>query len=389
MSLVLFYVAMIGESMAEMVMLVPRVRADSVMRAAIPRVQACAVSFAVRRGGYPPSLAAMGPAPEGDGCLDASHASGRLGRVTLDYRPTAPDSAGRIREYEVTAQGNIGFERGEPQIAIGDETGIVRAGPFASLPSGLRIIHGGMQEVRGIRACAELHRLRDSLGSYPRDWQKRAPILETDSHDEHIRWLGCRDGYAVGFDPTVKTRSLATYTPLGDPMRPSDYIVEMRPRVYGVTGVRSLRMRSRGRVHSTVEDRPATDEDPVVPECAYNLGDSTCAPAPGGIPARVDVIIPDTVAAGETFTVDIIDLRPDRERDHPYQYRVLCNYRRFSDPPEPPSSYDVSSSAQCVADPERSQSGYVNVRVWIRDYATTESSLYRRARLRRREVQTP
>lgn len=383
-ALALFYVARIGETMAEMVMLAPRVRADSVMRAAVPRVQACAVTFAQRRGAYPPALAAMGPDPQGDGCLDDGHASGRIGRITLSYRPAASDSQGQIRAYQVIAKGNVGFERGESRMAFGDETGIVRAGDSASTPSGLRIIHGGMQDVRAIRACAELHRLRDSLGAYPRDWKQRPLILETDSREQNIRWLGCHAGYHASFDSAVKMRSLATYTPLGDSMRPSDYVVEIRPRVYGVTGVRSIRMSSHGRVHFTVENRPATDGDAVVPECAYGVGDSTCAPAAGGIPARVDVVIPDTVAAGDVFTVDIIDLRPARERDHPYQYRVLCNYRRYSDPPEPPSSYDLSSSAHCVADAERSEHGYVNVRVWVRDYATTESSIYRRAHLSRR-----
>jgi hypothetical protein len=380
----LFYLAMIGETMAEMVMLVPRVRADSVMRASVPRVQACAAAFAKRHGGYPPSLAAMGPAPQGDGCLDARHASGRIGRITLSYAPAAPNTGGRISSYEVVARGNIGFERGEPWMAFGDETGIVRAGDSVATPGALRIIHGGMDDVRSIRACAELHRLRDSLGAYPRDWRTRQPIRESDSHEQNIRWLGCYR-YQASFDPTIEMRSVGTYAPVGDSARPRDYVVEIRPRVYGVTGVRSVRMTARGRVHSTAEDRPATDEDAVVPECAYEVGDGTCAPATGGIPARVDVIIPDTVAAGESFSVNIVDLRPARERDHPYQYRVLCNYRRFGDPPEPPSSYEFSSSARCVADAERSEHGYVIVRVWVRDYATTESSIYRRAHLVQRE----
>jgi hypothetical protein len=380
---VLFYLAMIGETMAEMVMLVPRVRADSVMRAAVPRVQACAVAFATRHGAYPASLAAMGPAPEGDGCLDEAHASGRIGRITLSYTPGAPTTRGRISAYEVVARGNIGFERGEPWMAFGDETGIVRAGDSASTPAALRVIHGGMDDVRSIRACAELHRLRDSLGAYPRDWRTRPPITESDTHEQNIRWLGCR-GSQVSFDPTIKMRSVGTYVPVGDSARPRDYVVQIRPRVYGVTGVRSIRVTAHGRVHSTTEDRPATEDDVVVPECAYDVGDGTCAPAAGGIPARVDVVIPDTVAAGEPFAVNIVDLRPARERDHPYQYRVLCNYRRYADPPEPPSSYALSSSAQCVADAERSENGYVIVRVWVRDYATTESGIYRRARLRQR-----
>lgn len=380
----LFFVAEVAVNVAELAMLAPRVRADSVMRASIPRVQACAVRFAKERGGYPRSLADMGPAPRGMGCLDEEHASGTLGRVSLRYVPSEPDSQSAVRSYQVIASGNIGFRHGEARMAFGDESGILRSGDSTASPSTLPVIHGGMLALRTIRACSELRRLRDSSASYPRKWQELFDIRETDSHEQNLRWLGCLHGdpaVYVNFEGTPRMHSAATYSPIGDSAAVTDYVIEIRPRVYGLTGVRSIRATARGPVHTTVEDRGATEQDAIVQPCEYEIGNQTCAPEAGGTPANVDVVLPDTVAHGDTFTVSIVDERPAQENTRPYQYHVLCNYRKFADPPEPPATYSFAPHAACVADSTKSDGGWTVVRVWVRDYATSETSIYRRARL--------
>lgn len=384
-ALVLFYASLLGKNVGEFAMLYPRVRADSVMRASVPRVQACAIAFAKERGGYPSSLAEMGPPPSGTGCLDSAHAAGGLGAVTLSYVPGPADSHGLRRGFQVFSSGRIGYQHGEPWMAYGDETGIFRSGDSASTPSAIRVIHGGMHAVRYFRACANLRRLAHPSTGYPRDWRDVYEVRETDTHEENMRWLGCYYGdYSamVNFDTTHTMLNVGAYKPIGDSVV-TDYVLEIRPRIYGVTGVRSIRTTARGPVHTTVEDRAATEQDPVVPACAYEIGDQTCAPEAGGVPASVDVVIPDTVAHGETFQVKITDTRSAASRQRPYQYHVLCHYRKFGDPPEPPRTYDASPTAQCTADSTRAESGWVIVRVWVRDYSTTQTSVYRRAQLKR------
>jgi hypothetical protein len=386
-TLMLSCVSQIGKNVTEFATLSPRIRADSVMRSSVARVQACAVAFAREHGGYPASLAEMGPRPSGTGCLDEAHAAGKIGAVTLKYVAAAPDSVGLRRAFQVFSSGHVGYQHGEPWMAFGDETGIFRSGDSAATPSAIEVIHGGMLPVRTIRACANLRRLAHPATGYPRDWNDVYEVRETDTQDANMRWLGCyygdRASY-VNLDTThAKVIHGARYTPIGDSVV-TDYVLEIRPRIYGVTGVRSLRTTARGPVHTTVEDRAATDDDPVVPTCAYEIGDQTCAPEAGGVPASVDVVIPDTVAHGDTFAVKITDTRPPSRVNHPYQYAVLCNYRKFAvNMPKPPTTYSFTPPAQCVADSTRAESGWVIVRVWVRDYSTTETSIYRRAHLPR------
>ena len=384
-TLMLFYVSEIGKSATDFAMLYPRVRGDSVMRSSVARVQACAVAFAKERGGYPASLAEMGPPPSGNGCLDAAHATGKLGAVTLTYVVGTPDSAGIRRTFQVFSSGHIGYDHGEPWMSFGDETGIFRSGDSAATPSAIRVIHGGMLAVRMIRACANLRRLAHPSTGYPRDWNDVFEVRETDTQDANMQWLGCYYGDPASYVNLDTTHATvvrgARYTPVGDSVV-TDYVLEIRPRIYGVTGVRSIRTTAHGPVHTTVEDRSATDDDPVVPTCAYVIGDQTCAPEAGGVPASVDVVIPDTVAHGQTFAVKITDTRPATRDKKPYQYAVLCNYRKFAvNMPKPPASYSFTPPTQCVADSTKAEGGWVVVRVWVRDYSTTETSIYRRAHL--------
>ena len=383
-ALVVTWVSALGKEVVWFARLVPRVAADSVMRASIPRVQACAVAFAKAHGGYPASLADIGPAPSGSGCLDSAHVSGRVGRVTLTYVAGSPDSDGVRRTFQVYSSGHIGYQHGEPWMSYGDETGIFRSGDSASV-SAIRVIHGGMLVVRSARACANLRRLSHPATGYPRDFGELYEVRETDTQDENMRWLGCYYGgfaFNVNFDTTSSYSNVGKYTPIGDSVI-TDYVMEMRPRKYGVTGVRSIRTTAHGPVYFTVENRPATEQDPVVPTCEYEFRDETCAPEAGGVPADVEVVIPDTVAHGEKFAVTITDARPKAQRQHPYQYAVLCNYRKFGDPPQPPATYSFSPPTTCVADSARADGPWVIVRVWVRDHSTTETSIYRRAQLAR------
>ena len=382
--LMLFFVGTLAHNVVGIALLIPRFRADSVMRGSVPRIQACAVASSQRNGGYPASLMAMGPPPSGDGCLDTRYASGKVGRVSVSYRPGSADPAGRVPAYQVFARANSGLEDGEPQMAFGDQSGILRAGDSADTPAKLKIIHGGMLVVRSVRACAEHYRHRVSPDSaYPSIPKELYPRYQGEEEtEENLRSLGCSPSIFPSFNPGSRSWNVGTYTPVGDSARPTDYVLEIRPRVYGVTGVRSIRTTARGPVYSTVENRAATDADPLVPPCAYEVEDGHCAPDPGGVRARVDVVLPDTATAGEAFSVTAVDRRPASDRNHSYQYRVMCKHRMYVDR-EPPATYTLSPSAHCTAEPE-SQSGSGNpvwIRVWVRDYAGTETSIDRRVYL--------
>lgn len=383
--LMLFYVGTIGGSVLEIVRVSPRMRADSLMKASIARVQSCAVAFAARNGTYPPSLASMGPSPAGDGCLDDEYATGRLDPVTLAYVPAAPDGAGRIDAYHVLAEGNIGFDHGERRMAFGDESGIIRAGDSAATPEALPVIHGGMRAVAAVRACAEFYRFTDSSGAYPRDSKSLFVNDPRPTGEEKLRWLGCFPTDFPRFDTSSRAWNLATYVPVGDATRPTDYVLEIRPRVYGVTGVRSIRATARGPAHATLENRAATEQDPIVPSCMYDLGDGTCAPEPGGVPARIRLIVADSVAAGDTLRIEIVDPRPAAEQRYPYQYHVRCNFQPYSDPMEPPATYSFSTLATCIANGEKTtDGGKIGIRVWVRDHTGSQSAFDRRVPLKGR-----
>ena len=358
-----------------------RYKAEDLMLTTVVRAQRCAIEYAAQRQAYPASLAAMGS--PGTGCLEDKQASGTLGKITLRYIAPRTETG-----FVLLASAPVGPDSGETRLVYADETGILRKGDEVPDPAALPPVQGGMHSVRALRACAEIFRQQKSARYYPATWRELFDVREPDPTLERNRWLGCsfQQGTSITFDTTQsRTANIGTYRPLGDSLQPSDYALEIRPRRYGIDGVRSILATARGRVHSTVEDRPANETDPVVPECAYDPGDGSCAPAPGGIAARVDVSLPDTVAVGDTFTVVIRDARPAEERDRPYQYHVQCNFRRYADPPEPPASdaFTEASTARCVVDGDRTDAGYSAIRVWVRDYATSHTYVLRRAVLRR------
>jgi hypothetical protein len=229
-----------------------------------------------------------------------------------------------------------------------------------------------------------MYRARPWAGAYPANPEAlySIPRIEGET-EESARLLGCRD--VPSFDSTSGMTMITTYSPVGDdPKRPTDYILEIRPRIYGVTGVRSLRTTARGPVHSTLENRPATDQDPIVPSCEYKVDEARCVPAPGGVPAAVEIVAPDSVTAGERFTFTLKDLRPSNERHPPYQFYIKCNYLPYSGLREPPDAYLFMKGGACIADAERSTHGgqVVVLRVWVRDIGGSRSFIEHRAWLR-------
>lgn len=368
----------VSTDMASMVLSRPYRLADSVLTTSIPRVQACAIRFAKDGNGYPAALAAMGPPPAGSGCLDAEHASGSMsrGKVALVYEPGPPDSSGKVRSYRVTARGNTGFERAA-RIAFGDETGLYRAGNVADSLDPLWV-QGALTDVRAVRACAEFMRARRRLThNYPQQPDELNPTSQQD-YESNARWLGCWPSHFPALNaPDSRRANHGTYVPNADSGARADYTLELRPRIYGVTGVRSIRTTARGSVHSTLEDRAATDDDPVVPTCEYVFVPGHCAPEPGGASASVRLTLSaDTVAWGGLLRVTIEDTRPLEQRTHPYQYALICSHVADRNMKETPPAWSTDSVAECRPErgPERPDESAVRfVRVWVRDFATSET----------------
>jgi hypothetical protein len=169
--LITLAVASFGGQVADFAITAPRFLADSVMQESVARVQACAVDHLARYPdrGYPPDLAAIGPAP-GTGCLARDFASGRKGRVQIIYEPGSRDGAGRVRDFRVVARADAG-EHGEPKMAYGDTAGFLRSGLAAADPATLPVVGGNLRTMYVMQACAEVYRQRHPTEGYPRSPQ--------------------------------------------------------------------------------------------------------------------------------------------------------------------------------------------------------------------------
>ena len=383
---VIYYAASIAGTFVRLGLLGPNMRGNDELTAAVARAQSCAVSFAERGRGYPTALSDLGPSEGDAGCLEQALASGRAsdGQITVEYLPRRPDAEGRITRFQVTAAGSVDYD-GKPQAAVGDETGVIRAGDAQVDVQLLPVVRGGLHVMRAVRACAELYRAANPAGRYPPDFRALTSIPGA-NNERAARWLGCfwsGPALLTSLDPDNPQSTLGAYTVSGDS---TDYVLHIRPRTYGVDGVRSLFATSRGPVHWTTENREARNTDPIVPSCAYAMGDGTCAPSSGSeLPAKIELALPDSVRADERFTIRILDRRPPGARTYPYQHHVVCNVRRGDMDPTPPADYSDADTASCLAtpDPERSEFRTVTVRVWTRDHGTAESYLERRIRLMR------
>jgi hypothetical protein len=219
----IFYVSTVLNATVPILFEIPFLRADSVMMTSIPRVQACAVTYAKRTGQVPRTLGVMGPPPTGSGCLDEQYASGKIGRVSLEYR--AQDST----RYSVVARVER-EDRERSRMATGDQSGILRGGS-AHDTLGFHVLSGSMNLVRGTRACAEYLRARAGGNSYPENPNEAyTGRSESDTQDDLLR-LGC--GWIPG-KWGMQVWETWKYTPVRDSGRIVDYMVEVRPAVYGV-----------------------------------------------------------------------------------------------------------------------------------------------------------
>jgi hypothetical protein len=359
---------------ADFAMTAPRFEADSVMRESVVRVQACAHQYHTRNPtrGYPPDLRSMGPDPSGSGCLPARFASGRPGRARVEYVAAAPDATGAIPSFTVTARVDKG-PKGLPIAAFGDTSGVLRAGRDSVAPPSLRVEHGALHVIRNIRACAEIFRQRSATGSYPRALADLQSVTATPGGKaDSLALLGCTPtNYARWNTRGIGTTTRLDFAPIvgSDPV--TDYAVDYRPHIYAVDGIRGYRATARGPVRVTKDDRPATDSDPVVPPCEYELGDHVCAPLPGGIAPEVALDLDTSAFFGVPFRVAVRDLRPPSRRDAAYQATIECSHRPYTDSARPPREFNFVLERECVlnTDTPRQWSDRALVRAWVRDRA--------------------
>lgn len=339
------------------------------LRRAVFRVEACAIGYALAHpdSGYPPSLAAMGPA--GQKCLDKRLATGRPKGLLVEYEP-APPNAGRIPSFIVRAQATRKKPAsGEFRTAIGDTSGLV--GEQMSTDSATRIDMRGemIDRVAQLRTCALLVR-----AEHP-DRPVASSIKEMAARLGHIgrgdlRGYFCNSGTLKHSARLEERDSLwmwegytGSYTAVRDGSgRLSDFEIVARPLAYGESGVRSYFVRSDGPMHVTLADRAATPSDAVVPACEYGerwydppryTGTGVCARMPS-VERPAVVLVHDTVARlGQPITVAIRDKSdPTRPADSTYEHHLACGTTpgAWMPPESAPGIFRVGSELVCVVD---------------------------------------
>ena len=352
---------------------------NSVLTQAVAQVQACAHRYAseIPGRGYPRDLVAMGP--NGSGCLDSELSRGRNRSVRVDYE-AAPQDSGRVPSYTVTTRATVGA--GKRAKAFGDASGVIRKGDEIAEPQQMRIVHGSLRRINVVRACAEAWREGSSVASYPRTMGNLAfPATLSPRERERLELLGCpvgalEDSPSQGSTPV----NVLTYTALGDVDPITDYVVELRPRTYAVDGITSIRATARGRAHVTRENRPATEQDPAVPYCAYDLRDHACAAYPGGITPDVELMTDSVVVPGVPFRVVVRDRRPADRIDAPYQAGFECGYDPSTGRGRQPG-FTPALETTCRLDRANRNGEFGIVRAWVRNRAGSIVILAHTARL--------
>jgi hypothetical protein len=352
----------------------PRIAAHVTLRDAISRVQACAHRYAVAQParGYPPNLGAMGPA--GTGCLDESFVVGKVGDVSVAYVSDPADATGRVPGFVVTTRGITGDD-GTIQVGYGDTSGFVRAGADGVAPESLPLSDDAMPRLRALRNCAERYRELHPNEGYPRSLEAFGPLTE-DSGREASLFVGCESNLTREVsNASLNQFTHLVYTPLGSNQPVSDYVVELRPIVYGARGIRSYRATARGPVRVTLDDRPATDADPVMRECDYDLSDFTCAPPVGGIAPVAELVVNERIQRDVPFVVAVRDLREASvQRAAPYRVLVECNVRgAVHERWQPPVAADFGTAreARCLIERGKpfSDGDQLTMRAWVLDRA--------------------
>ena len=367
--------SLFAEPFLEFARTAPGMEAHVTLRESVSHVQACAHRYAVEHPerGYPPNLAAMGPA--GSRCLDKSLAAGQVGAISIVYVSDSPDATGRVPSFVVTTRGKTG-DKYEVEVAYGDTSGFVRAGDPGGPPEKLRLADDAMRVLRAVRNCAERYRELHPDDGYPDSIGVLGPLSE-DSGPAASRLVGCESNLTRqgGSNASLNRFSHRVYTPAGGGPPVSDYVVEIRPTAYGARGIRSYRATARGPVHVTLDDRAATDADPVARECEYDLADYTCAPPVGGIAPVAALVVGSDIRRDVPFVVAVRDLR-DTSAQHAAPYRVFieCNVRGAKHERwQPPVAAEFGSApeATCLIERDKpySNGNELTVRAWVLDRA--------------------
>ena len=135
---------------------------------------------------------------------------------------------------------------------ITNESGIIQEPHEGNGP--LTVNNPG-QLIATISQCIQdFRRLRGRFPAVPNDlWQDNShgcPGMPTplESNPSNI------DGYWIAYDRAPDS---------------SSFVMTARPDHYGVTGIRSYYLDAQGKIHVTMNDRPATPADPLAPECEW------------------------------------------------------------------------------------------------------------------------
>jgi hypothetical protein len=336
---------------------------QSLVRAAV-RVQRCALGWAEQHpdAGYPRTIAEMGPT--GSRCLGPDDVVARDKGWSLAYVVSSPDSSGRAPSFVVHGASQPG-PGGSVWRVWGDTSATLRRGWGGTSVPG----DGIPALVHDLRACVEAVRADGELpGDLGQLWAaiKRYPL--------GYAARGCNTGVARQSGDSLDTRLLAgmtgyriSYARNGD-----GYRVEARPVKFGETALRSYVLADSGPVHFTLDDRPATLDDAVLPPCApFGVGD--CTPTALDAPPEAAFAYPPAIRFDSVYDLHI---RVKGDTNSPFvglEWNVECNARPLGTPAIAPRKFNaLPVDPRCDA-LSRTDSAFAGdsivVRLWLRNRA--------------------
>ncbi len=229
---------------------------EQVVAQTVLMVDKCAYQYISRHSaqGFPPSLQAM----KDEGCLSESQLRAEP-NFTIQY--VSKPSQGRITNYAVFAKPATIFDQNLFDF-FSDASGIVYytrrdyQHPFAYQ-------FGGSYDfgllVRCIKGTCHSGPFPDSL------------LQITNSQGRP-----CAADYAVDYSPSGVTYEsyIVTYQTIARGLGgPNGLILTARPRQYGTGGLRSYIANEKYEIHATPENREATENDPLAPNCEFGAID--------------------------------------------------------------------------------------------------------------------
>jgi hypothetical protein len=329
------------------------------IESAVFRVQGCAAQYASTYPdqGYPLTLAAMGPG--GQNCVDGPTAAGRdRNGVAITYEAEYDDRA-RVPTFIITARGRA---YGEAETIVGDPSGLARAGSV--------VFGESLFKVSFARNCLELFRAWFPDRPFPASLVDLARAMKgrNDGPPGARLFGGCT---LIGDSSSSEAERVAEFVTRGAhrlsyrPNGKDDYVLEVRPIRYGETAVRSYTMRRGGAVHVTLLDRPATDDDPQVTACEYEV-DEDCVFLPGAPP--VVAFVHDTVVVrGLPYRLAAGDPPPPAPALDPSLHFSFECYAGSPLQRSLPSEIGADRQRTCPQPPSWRKDGRVVVRLWTID----------------------